>query len=164
METLKNSAQFERVRREGRTWSAGALVLNAARNDQQVVRCGFITAKKVGKAVRRNRARRLIREAVRLRLPLIQPGWDLVWVARPSIVEADFATVSKAVDDLLARGRLVDVQSAPPDETKVETAAGQSRIIDEHEGAQTAPPHNGTHNDTQIENAHAAQGQEKGDI
>ena len=160
METLKNSAQFERVRREGRTWSAGALVLNAARNDQQVVRCGFITAKKVGKAVRRNRARRLIREAVRLRLPLIKPGWDLVWVARPAIVEADYAAVSKAVDDLLARGRLVDEQPAGSAETRVETAEGQSRIIDEHEDAHEAP----VQNDTQIEKAHSAPGHEKGDI
>ena len=82
METLKNSAQFERVRREGRTWGAAMLVLNAARNGEETVRCGFITGKKVGKAVQRNRARRLIREAVRKRLPDIAPGWDLVWIAR----------------------------------------------------------------------------------
>ena len=124
METLKNSAQFERVRREGRTWSTGALILNAARNDQEVVRCGFITARKIGKAVRRNRARRLIREAVRLRLSSIRPGWDLVWVARPSIVEADYAAVSKAVDDLLARSRVLSEQSATSTETKIETTPG----------------------------------------
>ena len=159
METLKNSAQFERVRREGRSWSAGALVLNAARNDQQVVRCGFITAKKVGKAVRRNRARRLIREAVRLRLPSIRPGWDLVWVARPSIVEADYATVSKVVDDLLARSRVLSEQPSTDAETKVETAAGQSRIIDESGGTHEAPP--AVH--TQVDKARIAQGYEKGD-
>lgn len=156
METLKNSAQFERVRREGRTWSAGALVLNAARNDQQVVRCGFITAKKVGKAVRRNRARRLIREAVRLRMPSIKPGWDLVWVARPSIVEADYATVSKAVDDLLARSRVLNEQPPKDGETKVETAAPQSRIIDESGGTTEAPPEGSA----QVEKAQAAQGHE----
>ena len=112
------------------------LILNAARNDQDVVRCGFITAKKVGKAVRRNRARRLIREAVRLRLPLIKPGWDLVWIARPTIVEADYAAVSKTVDDLLARSRVLGEQS----ETKVETEARQSRIIDGSGGAGEVPP------------------------
>ena len=160
METLKNSAQFDRVRREGRTWSAGALVLNAARNDQHVVRCGFITAKKVGKAVRRNRARRLIREAVRLRLPAIKPGWDLVWVARPSIVEADYGTVSKAVDELLARSRVLSEQPSRDGEAKVETTAGQSRIIDESGGTGEAPSEDGT----QEEKAQAAQGHEQGDI
>jgi ribonuclease P protein component len=156
VETLKNSAQFERVRREGRTWSAGALLLNAARNDQQVVRCGFITAKKVGKAVRRNRARRLIREAVRLRMPFIKPGWDLVWVARPSIVEADYAAISKAVDDLLARSRVVSEQQPRDAETKVETVASQSRIIDESGGTPGAP----LDGVTQAKKAQAAQGHE----
>src|SRR4051794_15783423 len=89
VESLKTNGQFERVRRAGRTWAQGPLVLNAAPNNLQITRCGFITGKKIGNAVKRNRARRLIREAVRLRLPLIRPGWDLVWIARPSIVEAD---------------------------------------------------------------------------
>jgi ribonuclease P protein component len=158
VETLKNSAQFERVRREGRTWSAGALILNAARNGQDVVRCGFITARKVGKAVRRNRARRLIREAVRLKLPYIKPGWDLVWVARPSIVEADFAAVSKVVDELLARSRVLGEQSSSPAETKVETPAGQSRIIMEPGSSVEAAPDS----DTSADNAQMAQGQESG--
>ena len=106
METLKSSGQFERVRREGRTWATPLVVLNAAPNSESIVRCGFITGKKVGKAVKRNRARRLIREAVRLRLPLIKTGWDLVWIARQAIVDASFEAVGKSVDEALARGRL----------------------------------------------------------
>jgi ribonuclease P protein component len=83
------------------------LVLNAARNDKEIVRCGFITGKKVGKAVSRNRARRLIQEVVRLRLPSLQPGWDLVWIARASMANAEFSDVAGAVDDLLKRARLL---------------------------------------------------------
>lgn len=129
METLKNSGQFERVRREGRTWGAAMLVLNAARNGEETVRCGFITGKKVGKAVQRNRARRLIREAVRKRLPDIAPGWDLVWIARAAIVGTPFIEVCKAVDELLLRSKVVvTINSRSPD--KIETAGPQSRIID----------------------------------
>jgi ribonuclease P protein component len=132
METLKNSAQFERVRREGRTWGGGLLVLNAARNGDDLVRCGFITGKKVGKAVQRNRARRLMREAVRKRLPDIDPGWDLVWIARAPIVGATYEAVREVVDDLLRRSRVVaqitpnNLQSPP----KIVTPEPQSRIID----------------------------------
>jgi ribonuclease P protein component len=120
METLKKSAQFEQVRREGRTWGAELLVLNAAHNGSDLVRCGFITGKKVGKAVQRNRARRLMREAVRKRLQDIKPGWDLVWIARAPIAEATYEAVSTAVDELLRRGRVIaptDLQSPPKMET-----------------------------------------------
>jgi ribonuclease P protein component len=121
METLKTSAQFERVRREGRTWGAGLLVLNAARNNEEIVRCGFITGKKIGKAVQRNRARRLMREAVRKRLPEIKPGWDLVWIGRAPIAGATYEAVCKDVDNLLQRGRvIVPIETQSPQ--RVETA------------------------------------------
>jgi ribonuclease P protein component len=121
METLKRGGQFERVRREGRTWAGGLMVLNAATNGVDAVRCGFIAGKKVGGAVERNRARRLLREAVRARLPRIKPGWDLVFIARAPIVDVKLDAVGKEMDDLLLRGKLL----AP----SAETAGAQSRII-----------------------------------
>jgi len=120
VETLKSSREFERVRRVGRSWANGPVVLNAAPNGGNTVRCGFIVAKKVGNAVKRNRARRLMREAVRLRLPHLKPGWDLVLVARSSIVDADAQSVDTAIDTALKRGKLY---------AHDETVGVQSRII-----------------------------------
>lgn len=131
METLKTSRQFERVRRVGRTWASGSVVLNAAPNGQDNIRFGFITGKKIGNAVARNRARRLIREAVRLRLTRLKLGWDLVWIARASIAEADFAAVASAVDEVLNRGKLF--ASVNP-----ETDTAQLRIIDRDRGDRDA--------------------------
>ena len=121
METLSTNSQFERVRRAGRSWAVGPVVLNAAPNGQDNVRCGFVVGKKIGNAVVRNRVRRLLREAVRLRLPGLKPGWDLVWIARSSIVGADWPTVSAAVNEALNRGKLF----ASPDS---ETHSTQLRI------------------------------------
>jgi ribonuclease P protein component len=106
METLKTSGEFERVRRAGRTWASGPVLLNAAPNELGTIRCGFIAGKKIGNAVKRNRARRLIREAVRLCLPRLKPGWDLVWIARASIGEADFTAVQEAVVAAMQRAKL----------------------------------------------------------
>ncbi len=121
METLKRSGQFERVRREGRTWPGRLMVLNAAHNGLDAVRCGFIAGKKVGGAVERNRARRLLREALRARLPRIKQGMDLVLIARAPIVEMKLDAVGKEMDDLLLRGKLLAIPA--------ETAGAQSRII-----------------------------------
>lgn len=123
LETLKNSTQFERVRRNGRTWATGLAVLNAARNDLGACRFGFIAGKKVGGSVERNRARRLLRESVRLRQPLIRRGWDLVWIARAGIADKKLVDVAAAVDELLRRGKLFA--------NDIETAPRESRIIEE---------------------------------
>ncbi len=126
VKTLKRSGEFERVRRQGGSWALGPVVLNAAANGGDYVRCGFIAGKKVGGAVERNRARRLMREAVRQRLHRVKPGWDLVWIARHSILDAKLDTVAKSVEEALVRGKLiVSVQPA--------TDEAQSRII-EHDG------------------------------
>jgi ribonuclease P protein component len=99
------------------------VVLNAAPNGEGSVRCGFVAGKKVGGAVERNRARRLMKEAVRHRLSTIKPGWDLVWIARAGIIGVKLDAVSNAVDDLLRRSKLAQYG-------EVVTDGAQSRIID----------------------------------
>lgn len=98
-------------------------MLNAAPNNEGSARCGFVAGKKVGGAVERNRARRLMKEAVRQRFSTIKPGWDLVWIARASIAGVKLDAVSKAVDELLTRSKV-----ALP--VEAETRHEQSRIIE----------------------------------
>lgn len=101
---LRTPEQYQRVRRDGRTWDAGMLMLNAAPNRRRVSRCGFIVAKRLGGAVVRNRIRRRVREAVRLLYPQIAPGWDLVFIARsPALAEIAFPQLQALVQQLLQR-------------------------------------------------------------
>src|SRR6266511_5493977 len=74
---LRKPDQFQRARRDGRSWSTPLVALNAVGNKRRGTRCGFVVGKRVGKAVDRNRARRRLREAVRLTFDRIAPGWDL---------------------------------------------------------------------------------------
>jgi ribonuclease P protein component len=97
---IKQGRDFARVREEGRRVVHGCLIANWARSNSPArTRLGVITGSRIGGAVIRNRARRLLRESFRLhQLELSQPV-DLVLVARPSIagkslqdVEKDFLT------------------------------------------------------------------------
>jgi ribonuclease P protein component len=101
---LRRPDQFQRVRREGKTWHHALLLLNAAPSRRRQTRCGIVVGKRLGKAVERNRARRRVREAVRLSYASIQPGWDLVFVVRPGVVTAPFTEIQGAVAALLKRG------------------------------------------------------------
>ena len=70
-------------------------------------RYGFITSKSLGMAVRRNRIRRLIREAIRLQHPRLQQGYDCIFIARPAILGQPFSEVQRIVYELCRRAGLV---------------------------------------------------------
>ena len=103
---LTKNAQFQRVRSQGRSWAHPLLVLAAYPNTEGLTRVGLTTGRRVGPAVSRNRARRLLREAARLCYPHICPGWDLVLIARPPICKAQMPQVRQALESLLRRARL----------------------------------------------------------
>lgn len=104
---LRKNLDFQRVRTKGRSWAHPLLVLCALRNDLDYSRFGFSASKRVGGAVVRNRARRLMREAIRLRQGVIEDGWDVVIIARQPMREANFHQVDRAVEQLLRRARLL---------------------------------------------------------
>jgi ribonuclease P protein component len=105
---IKQGRDFQRAKSEGKRAVSGCLILNwlpLAPNTP--IRLGVITSKKVGNAVARARARRLLREAFRLnQLRLTQP-LDLVLVARLSIVGKSFAEVEKDLLQGLRRAGLL---------------------------------------------------------
>ena len=104
---LRRPDQFRRARRDGRTVTTPLLTLNVVAGRRRRTRCGFVVGKLFGTAVRRNRAKRRVREAVRLALPAIVPGYDLVFVARSlEVLTAPFTALQQAVEQLLRRGQL----------------------------------------------------------
>jgi len=104
---LTDNRQFQLVRKDGKSWVHRLVVLGALQNGLAITRFGFATARQIGGAVERNRARRLLREAARLYRPAIEPGWDLVLIAREPAARSDFHAVSAAVERLLRQARLI---------------------------------------------------------
>ena len=98
---LRARSEFERVRCEGQAWSHRLLVLIACRNELDVTRVGVAAGKKLGGAVVRNRAKRLMREAVRQHSERFKPGWDMVLIARAAIVPVKLQDVASALESLL---------------------------------------------------------------
>jgi ribonuclease P protein component len=100
---LRLNADFQRVRQEGKSWANHLMVLCALSNDLEHSRFGFAASKRIGQAVVRNRVRRRMREAVRVRRAAIADGWDMVFIARSAVANTTYAEISCAVEDLLRR-------------------------------------------------------------
>lgn len=104
---LRRPDQFQRVRRTGRGVAHPWLFLNVAPNQRRQTRCGFIVGKRIGNAVLRNRARRRMREAVRLVFQHITAGFDIVFVIRTAeVASVPFPALQSAVEQLLRRATL----------------------------------------------------------
>lgn len=82
-EHLRRPADFEAVYDRRRSAADGTLVVYARENGLSHCRVGLSVSRKFGSAVRRNRIRRLLREAYRLSKDELPTGYDLVLIPRP---------------------------------------------------------------------------------
>ena len=93
---LTHTSEFARVRTEGRAQRGAFLILGVLehRGDTRF-RAGFVTSKRVGGAVVRNRIRRRLREVVRKHQHAVRSGVWIVLIARPAAAAAS----SSALED-----------------------------------------------------------------
>lgn len=80
--SLNKNRDFIRAYRKGRSAVTPCIALYSTKNRRQINRVGITASKKIGQAVQRNRAKRVIREAYMLLKPQLKTGFDLVIVAR----------------------------------------------------------------------------------
>lgn len=95
------------MRRQGKTYAHPLVVLIACPSPASPTRVAFAAGKNIGGAVVRNRAKRRLRAAVQSQWPSISPGWDLLLVARPALVQARWPDVLKALVTLLGRSEVL---------------------------------------------------------
>jgi|SRR2546427_3679684 len=105
---IKQGRDFARTKAQGKRVVSGCLIANwVPLSSGAPSRVGVITGRKVGAAVVRVRARRLLREAFRLHQPELAQPVDLVLVARPSIVGKHFSVVERDLLAALRQARLL---------------------------------------------------------
>ena len=106
---IRKQKDFDRIfGKEGIFFSHSFISLKTVGSDFPYPRFGFIVSNKVSKrAVRRNRTKRLLREAVQAAWPHIKPGIDAVIIARSDLSEKELGEVKTAVDILLKKSGLL---------------------------------------------------------
>lgn len=109
---LTRSADFKRVRRFGKSYAHPLVVLVAQANQGVEVRVGVAAGRTVGSAVKRNRAKRLLREAMRNLIPSVASGWDVILIARPALASSTLTETREALLTVLRRAELISLSNA----------------------------------------------------
>jgi ribonuclease P protein component len=113
MEKLKRRGDFLAAAAGAKAPTAGFVLQERRRGDENAARVGFTVSKKVGGAVERNRVRRRLREIVRLTAARnLRPGSDYVLVGRSTALEMPF---SRLVEDFAGALARLDKARRPAD-------------------------------------------------
>ena len=109
---LSRPQEFAALQGAGTVRSHPLLTARFLRTDLETTRFGLATGRKLGGAVVRNRVRRRLREGLRAMAPSFQPGWDVLIIARPAIVETDYRSLVETLRRILQRGGVVGGQAS----------------------------------------------------
>lgn len=111
-EPLRSTKAIDQLFREGEAYHGRLIVLIVRKVTEDPRRVLFVTGRRVGNAVVRNRARRLLREAYRRHAGrLSKPRVHLAWIARRACAETGMWEVWSEMADLLRRARLTPLEA-----------------------------------------------------
>ena len=114
---IKKDKEFRFLFKKGNSIVTDAFVCYARESKRRVNRIGIVTGKKVGNAVKRSRARRVIREAFRLIEPLLrektQKRYDFIFVARAKTPAMKSTQVYRQMENRLLKRYAVQEKNTP---------------------------------------------------
>lgn len=100
---LRRKNDFSNIYKKGKSVGDRYVVVFYRPNHLTYSRKAFLASKKVGNSVKRNRARRLMKESYRLSDLKIPEGYDLIFIARSTIINAKCADVKKSLESAIRR-------------------------------------------------------------
>lgn len=104
---LTRTSLFREAFDQGQRWVGKSMVLWLRSGDGAALRLGVVASKKVGGAVARARAKRLLREVFRQNRHLCVGSRDVVLVARRGLIETRWSGIEKEFLDLARKAKLL---------------------------------------------------------
>ena len=105
--TVKLNREFRFAYRKGAKVVTDHIVFYWYKNRQSLNKLGITVSANLGKAVCRNRIKRLIRAAYSTRKDELKPGYNIIIVARSRCTDAAFADIKKALDYCIRKSELI---------------------------------------------------------
>ncbi len=102
-ERLRKRKEFQQVFDKGERFGNDQLKIYALPNDESVSRLGLVVGRKFGNAPRRNRFKRILREAYRLNKSLLNNGTDIVVIPRPGLTELTLKAIEENFKAILSQ-------------------------------------------------------------
>lgn len=107
LEMLRSVVDFEHINGQSRSRAHPALLMRYRRNELDRTRYGISTGRRVGTAVVRNRIRRRLRAILRRMGSQVEPGWDILLVARPTAAETTQHDLERALTKMMTSASLL---------------------------------------------------------
>ena len=108
-ERIKENRDFRKLYAKGKVYVSGSFVMYALQNRKESTRVGVTCSKKVGNAVRRNRSKRVLREAFRSLQSDIPTGYDFILVARSATADKKSTFVAEKMRKSLVTAGIISV-------------------------------------------------------
>jgi ribonuclease P protein component len=104
---LRKNKNYQFVYRVGKSYANRMIVLYVLKNSSRTTRIGFVTGKRLGGAVVRNRVKRLFKEAYRLNQAKLALGCDLVVIGRVPVVGQSQTAVTQSFMNLCRKAKVL---------------------------------------------------------
>lgn len=104
---LTKDKDFQKVFKRGKYYSRAWLGIKINKNNLKINRFGFLIGLKISKkATVRNKIRRRLSEVIRLKLEQIKPGFDVIVLVQPEIVDKTYQEIDKNLTNLLKKAKI----------------------------------------------------------
>ena len=107
--TLKKNYEFKTVMNKGKFYRGKYITIYINENKEDKNKIGIAVSKKLGKANKRNRLKRLIRESYRLKKNNLKKGYNIVfiWNKQANILNNTYKNVSEDMEKLLIKAGIL---------------------------------------------------------